>query len=232
MFAASSRRPGYRSRRPVPALIFLAVLVVLSGFFWTRVFETSQDMEAATRCNMPSLPTAPAQPVGAPTPPAVPLGAMLPRTGLDNASPLPPQDVQVQVFNANGERRQATLVSEQLTTLGFSIKGEGANDPIYANYDLNCHGQIRFGGAGAGAARTLSLIAPCAQLVRDERQDATVDLALGSRFDEIKTSSEAKQLLQQLKNWVPKRDQGGAQQEVVTPPVSADAISEARDVHC
>ncbi len=83
------------------------------------------------------------------------------------------------------------------------------------------------------AARTLSLIAPCAQLVRDEREDAGLDLALGSRFDDIKTTQEAKQILQQLQNWVPQRDQqDGAQQEVTPPQISEDLLTKARDVHC
>ena len=83
------------------------------------------------------------------------------------------------------------------------------------------------------AARTLSLIAPCAQLVRDEREDASVDFALGSRFDDIKATPEAKQILQQLENWVPQRDQqGSANQEVTPPQISKDLLAKARDVHC
>ena len=237
MAAASTRRPGYRRRRPIPAIIVLAILVVMSGFLWTRVFETSQDIEAATRCNLPGPP--PAEPAanqtdGAePEPAPVPLGEMLPRTALDQTSPIPPQDVPVRVYNSNGESRQATLVSEELATLGFGSGGEPGNDPTYTNYDLTCHGQIRYGAAGTGGARTLSLLVPCAQLVRDEREDATVDLALGSRFDDIKASSEAKQVLQELKNWVPQRDQqDGPKDEVSKPPIKQDLLTAARDVHC
>jgi LytR cell envelope-related transcriptional attenuator len=209
----------------------LVGLVVLSGLLWTQIFDSVQDIEAATTCNQPGAPTARPQADEQPEP--MPLGAMLPRAALDSTTPIPPQDVQVRVLNGNGEARQATLVSDELAALGFA-KGGADNDPVYVNYDLKCHGQIRFGGAGVSAARTLSLIAPCAQLVRDERRDASVDLALGSDFDDIKTTPEAKQVLQELENWVPQRDDqgGGAQQEVTPPQISNDLLTKARDVYC
>ncbi|MEV0697582.1 envelope integrity protein Cei [Saccharopolyspora sp. NPDC050389] len=230
MSARSGRRARYRRRRPVPALVVLVGLVLLSGLLWTRVFDSVKDIEAATTCNPPSMPTA--APQGGTAPDPVPLGSMLPRDALDSTNPIPQQDVQVRVLNGNGEARQASLVSDELASLGFA-KGGADNDPVYVNYDLKCHGQIRFGGAGVSAARTLSLIAPCAQLVRDERQDASVDFALGSDFDDIKTTSEAKQVLQELENWVPQRDhQDSSHQEVTPPQISNDLLSKAREVHC
>ncbi|MBF6507581.1 envelope integrity protein Cei [Saccharopolyspora hirsuta] len=228
--ARGGRRAGYRRRRPLPALLVLACLVVAAGFLWTRVFDSVQDIETATTCNPPTPPTA--APAGEEMPEQVALGSMLKRDALDSTNPIPPQDVQVRVLNGNGESRQATLVSDELASLGFA-KGGADNDPVYVNYDLKCHGQIRFGGAGVSAARTLSLIAPCAQLVRDERPDATVDFALGKKFDDIKTTSEAKQVLQELENWVPQRDQqGGAHQEVSPPQIDKELLTKARDVHC
>lgn len=202
----------------------LVVLIVGAGFVWTRVFETVGNVDAATQCPMP----APAAP-GAPPPVT---GQMQSRDALDRTSPVPPQDIQVRVLNGNGERRQAALVSEELTGLGFAPAGAD-NDPVYTRYDLKCHGQIRYGATGAGAARTLSLVVPCVQLVRDGRQDPSVDLALGSRFDDIRATAEAKQILQQLKNWVPQRDQqGSSHQEVSNPPIDSDLMEKARDVTC
>ncbi|SFS67114.1 envelope integrity protein Cei [Saccharopolyspora flava] len=228
--ARSGRRVGYRRRRPLPALVVLVALVVLSGLLWTRVFGSVEDIDAATTCNPPGAPTAPPEVSGQPA--QVPLGTMLQRDALDSTTPVPPQDVHVRVLNGNGESRQATMVGDELGSLGFTPAGAD-NDSVYVNYDLKCHGQIRFGAAGQSAARTLSLIAPCAQLVRDEREDAGVDYALGSDFDDIKSTQEAKQILQQLQNWVPQRDQQeSAQQEVTPPKISEDLLSKARDVHC
>lgn len=219
------RRPRYRRRRPLPALVVLSLLVVLSVYVWTVVFDSVQTTEAATRCNMPSAPRS------APGQPAPDVGSMLPRNGLDQTPFVPPQDVGVRVLNGNGESKQAGLVSDELTSMGFAHGPEANNDPIYKNYDLNCHGQIRFGDAGAGAARTLSLMAPCSQLVRDGREDQSVDWALGTKFDDIQTTPEAKQALQQLKNWNAKNGQGDSTQGG-SPHLDPKLLSEARDASC
>ncbi|GAB3280858.1 envelope integrity protein Cei [Parasphingorhabdus pacifica] len=229
------RGPRYRRRRPLPALFVLCALVLASGFMWTQVFDSLEDIETATRCNHPSPPST--APTAAGEEPAgekpVALGSMLPRDALNETSPIPPQDIPVRVLNGNGESNEASLVSEQLTDLGFVEGAEAADDPVYTNYDLNCHGQIRFGKDGAEAARTLSLVVPCAQLVRDERNDPGVDLVLGAEFDDIRTTSEAKQVLQELKNWVPQRDrEGSAAQEATPPRIGDDLMQKARDVHC
>jgi hypothetical protein len=228
--ASWGRRAGYRRRRPLPALAVLVGLVVLSGLLWTNVFDSIPSLEAATTCNEPSRATQPPEASGMPA--QVPLGEMKQRDALNSVTPIPPEDVKVRVLNGNGESRQATLVSDELASLGFTPTGAD-NDSVYVNYDLKCHGQIRYGGAGVSAARTLSLIAPCAQLVRDERADASVDFALGSEFDDIKTTQEAKQVLQQLKSWVPQRDaQDGAHEEVSSPKIDKKLLRNARDVHC
>lgn len=231
--AASARQglrgPRYRRRRPLPALVLLIVLVVVSGFVWTRVLGSTETVEMATRCAPPGATSAgpgSGTSVGTVTPE---LGRMLPRNALNGTSPIPPQDVQVHVFNSNGQSNQATLISKELSNLGFGKGGEPANDPVYSKLDLDCHAQIRFGSAGAGAARTLSLMAPCAQLVRDQRKSATVDLALGTEFEGIKTTQEAKQVLQQLKN----RDgQGDRLSDGGRSSIDRELLSQARDVHC
>ncbi len=208
----------------------LGLLVVLSGFMWTRVFETTEDVETATRCTVPGAPTAPPEPTAEPKPeqPAT-LGQMLSRDALDRTNPIPAQDVRVRVLNGNGEANQAGLISQELTNFGFAPGGEPDNDPVYPNYDLNCHGQIRFGGAGASAARTLSLMVPCAQLVRDDRTGSSLDLALGSDFKDIKSRPEARQILQELKNSPP---QGSAEQDVRAPQIDQELLTAARDVAC
>lgn len=224
------RRPRYRRRRPLPALLALALLLVLSGFMWTRIFESADNVETATSCRPPGVATSLPKP-GVPV--QLPLGTTLPRNALDQVAPISPQEVHFRVLNGNGESRQAALITDELSNLGFAKGGDAANDPVYANQDLICHGQIRYGPAGTNAARTLSLIAPCAQLVRDDRQDNSVDLALGKKFDDIKTTSAAKKVLQELKNSVPQRDHhGGAQHDDTPPAVDGELLSEARDVSC
>ncbi|HEY8373287.1 MAG TPA: envelope integrity protein Cei [Pseudonocardiaceae bacterium] len=230
---AVTGRSRYRRRRPLPALIMLAVLAVLAGMVWSKVFNTVEDLEAATRCNPPQVvPDAadPDQP--SPTP-----GEPLPRDALDRTDPAPPPEVYVRVLNANGKRSEAGMVAEELYSVGVNKAGEPANDPLYPDFNLECYGQIRFGPNGASAARTLSLLIPCAQLVRDGRQDATVDLALGTKFDDVRPSAEARQVLDDLREWAeqhPTQNVGGqqAQAEARRAPVDEDLLKAARDVYC
>ncbi|MHA6803146.1 envelope integrity protein Cei [Salinifilum ghardaiensis] len=236
------RGPRYRRRRPLPGLVLLAVLAVLAGFVWTRVFESVENVEQATQCNPPgpsgTSPSAQQAGGGVRTgelahdaeageaQQAPGLGTMMPREALDRTAPLPPGQAQIRVLNGNGESQQASLVTDQLTTLGFDTWGQPDDDPVYPEYDLTCHGQIRYGADGERAARTLSLIVPCAQLVRTERPDGRIDLALGSEFDEVQTTQQGKQVLQELQNWVPSEHGGDP------PRIDPELLEKARDVHC
>jgi hypothetical protein len=100
--------------------------------------------------------------------------------------------------------------------------------------DMTCRGQIRFGAPGARAARTLSLIEPCLELVRDERQDATVDIAIGKKFDEVKPNHDARKVLDQLAAWAAQQpDTSGGQAAEPGPPTLVPSnVAAARAVHC
>jgi hypothetical protein len=225
-------KPLYRKRRPWPALVLFGILAIVAGFVWVKVINTTDDLDAAVRCNAPG-----ATPAGA-TPPATPapkLGAVLSRDALDKTTPAPAAQVQVQVYNASDTRNQASIVNAAVLQAGFGSAGNPANDPVYPNGDMNCRAQIRFGPNGAAGARTLSIVEPCAELVRDERQDSTVDLAVGKKYDEFRVNPSAKQVLQELAAWAQKQPpaQGGQlAQPTGQPPVSADLIDAARAVHC
>lgn len=85
-----------------------------------------------------------------------------------------------------------------LRDLGFA-QPEAANDPIYSNTRLECQGQIRFGPSGRSAAAAVWLVAPCTELFQDERPDATVDLALGTEFNELASNDDIKAVLASLR---------------------------------
>jgi hypothetical protein len=104
----------------------------------------------------------------------------------------------VQVLNANGVRGEATIVDSALAQLGFAPTTKASNDPYHPDFDLRCYGEIRFGTAGQAAARTLSLAVPCAELVRDVRPDAVVDLALGTKFIALRPNDAARSALLEL----------------------------------
>lgn len=228
---ATVRRVGsnYRRRRPMPAVVLLAVLGLVATIVWIRTIDATED-EAELACGpiQPVTPTEPAvdpgaagatpPPAGQPTPaqPTPTLGEVLPASALDSVDPLPPDAVRVRVLNASGRRGQATLAAAVLTDdLGFAPASEPADDPLYANGALNCYGQIRFGEAGKAAGRTLSIVMPCLELVKDGRQDDTVDLAIGQRFDNLLPSPNAQEVLRQLQELASQPvDPSGGQQGV------------------
>jgi hypothetical protein len=235
--SGSSGSSRYRKRRPLPALILFLVLAVTAVVVWNRVLSEAGDVDAAIKCNAPG--GAPSPSAGAPVAPAAeaapPLGTVLGHDALDRTDPVPVGRVQFRVFNASTQRNQARFVATTLTDLGMKQAAEPGNDPVYPAQDMDCRGQIRFGAPGAGAARTLSLLEPCLELVRDERQDATVDVAIGQKFSEVKPSSDARKVLDQLAEWEAQQpeQQGGQAAEGSTPlSLNADNLKAARDIAC
>lgn len=236
MGPASGSLSPYKRRRPVPALVLFAVLVVSSVFVWVKVLGNAGDVDAAIRCNAPGHVTTSASPEGetTSTAPPPPLGTVLEHDALDRTNPVPVGEVNFKVINASTQRNHAKTVATQLTELGLKQAADPGNDPIYPAGDMGCRGQIRFGAPGSSAARTLSLLEPCLELVRDDRQDATVDIAVGKKFDEVKPNSDARKVLEQLKEWAEQQpEQQGGQASAATPPtLSPDNLTGARDVTC
>lgn len=165
-------RPGldYRRRNLLPAVLVVVVLAVAGVVTWIVVL-TSSSSSQVTACNMPTGAAAAGGPVA--------------RTALDDTPAAPPGEVAVRVLNGAGQRGQGQLAAVELGELGIAEAAPPDNDPLYPAQDLSCVGQIRYGPASASAARTLSLVVPCAELVDDGRAPATVDLALGSDFRDI-----------------------------------------------
>lgn len=228
MAAISSSSPGrsrrYRRRRPAPALALLALLAVVTAVVWTGVLSPGSPEAAA--CPPPSS-TAPQY-----------SGDVLARTALDTVAPAPPQLASIRVLNGNGMLGEASIVSEGLAGLGFTAAGTPRNDPLHPDFALSCHGQIRFGPQGESAARTLSLVVPCAELVRDVRTDDVVDLALGTEFIGLRPSDEARSVLRslaQLGEPASPSDgepRGGQVGEQVQPTIEPQLVEAARDVRC
>ncbi|MDQ3988004.1 MAG: envelope integrity protein Cei [Actinomycetota bacterium] len=215
----------------MPALLLILLLGSVAGTVWLTVLESTSS-QATLDC---------------PPPPAVagapPSGEVLDRTALDEVPPAPPQLARVQVLNGNGQRGEAAIVSAGLTDLGFRPAAEPANDPLHPTFELNCPGQIRFGGGGIGAARTLSLVVPCAELVRDPRPGDVVDLALGTSFTGLAPNAEAQSVLASLvrlgqpapPSGAPhggQAVQGGQAAQPVQPAIDPQQIDAARDVDC
>lgn len=224
----------YRKRRPLPAFILIAVLGVAATVVWLNVMSKEAEPTTAAKCDPPAA--RPASETAGDTEPSTPpttLGQSLEYTSLDRIAPTPPAEVLVRVVNGSNRKGAARVVTESLRELGFDQIAEPANDPLYGD-TMTCLGQIRFGQQGTSAARTLSLLAPCAELIRDERKDATVDLAIGGDFDGLRPNSQARTALEQLTQWATEHPEtkGGLQAEAPRPDVDTTLLAGARDVRC
>lgn len=236
-YPGSATRPsGYRRRRrrPLPAIVLLFVLGLVATIVWIRTLEADQDAPPSTACNAPTPATTTGEAqTGTETTPPPTRGARQPDNALDTIEPLPPDAVQIRVLNANGQRGQATLVAGALTTdLGFAEGEDPANDSLYPNFDMACHAQIRYGEAGAAAARTLSLAVPCAELVLDARPDEAIDLALGAKFTTLQPSAQAKTVLARLTALASDPSEPGGEQTAAS-TIDPTLLAAARSIdHC
>ncbi len=225
----------YRKRRPLPALILILILFVAAGIVWLQVMDDSSEIASATHCPEPAPPSATAPPKGKPATPTPTPGQALKNDALDRTNPVPPSQALVQVVNAGGKRGGARIVTESLREYGFTQVAEPSNDPLYVDDDkMRCRAQIRFGPQGTPAARTLSLLEPCAELIRDDRKDATVELAIGKDFDDLRPNADAKSVMKQLSDWAkdhPKA-KGGLQADGPQPKLDGALLTGARSTSC
>lgn len=128
------------------------------------------------------------------------LGSFTDPNTLAATRPADPSQIPLRVLNASTVTGQAKTVTDELRDAGFTAIGQQGNDPLYPASDLHCYGEIRYGWAGLAEARTVLIIAPCAQLVRDERSDNSVDLALGALYKVQPISKSVRDELTQIKN--------------------------------
>ncbi len=145
------------ARRPLPALVFLLILTILTGIVWWRVLHRNDDSSTGSK---PVI----VQPLKC-TPGA---GAItLPK----------PSAVTVDVLNGAGRDQLATQVSTQLKSRGFVV-----GKPDTAPSTLTGTGQIQFGTTGRAAATLLSYYLPGATMVAQTRGDAALTLVLGTGY--------------------------------------------------
>ena len=179
----------FRRRNARPAIAALVVLLVASAVVWSIALTRPAEVHEATVCNPPPEQPDPAQPH---------LGSAVSRSTMINVAPAKLADAKVRVLNASGRGGQAADVSGALRDLGFA-QPTAANDPVYAKTRLSCQGQIRFGEAGQAGAAAVWLVAPCAELYRDDRADDSVDLAIGTEFGALAHNDDIASVLAGLR---------------------------------
>lgn len=129
-----------------------------------------------------------------PAPISVPFSTAAPSASLP-AQPCPPTDalpvpydqITVNVYNATTRVGLAASTASELSARGLAV-ATTANDPngSYSGATL-----VRTGIPGLAQAYTVAAIFPGAVVVLDTREDATVDVSLGSLFDDLRTPEEA-----------------------------------------
>ncbi len=185
--AFDRRGMPFRRRNVVPGVIAVVAALVLTAIVWAAALTRPVEVVEAVECNSP--PAAPDAPG---------LGERVSSSTMTDVSPAPLAETQVRVLNASGQAGQAAEVSGALRDVGFPAP-TADNDPVYANTRLDCQGQIRFGENGIRQAAAVWLVAPCAELFRDGREDATVDLAIGTDFTGAAHSDDIEAVLAGLR---------------------------------
>jgi hypothetical protein len=208
----------YARRRYQPWVAMVAILALICAIIWVKALTTESRSHAAMACNSPT----PAADPNAPKPAA--LGERVSPSRLHDVEPAALAQAKVRVYNASGQRGLAEHIASSLRDYGFASPPapQFANDPVYVNGDLECTGQIRFGVNGRPAAASVQLVAPCAELIEDQRGDDSVDLALGSLFgNDIQPGDNAEEVLRSLKSPAP----GG-------PSIDPTLLEAARTASC
>ncbi|WP_214369570.1 envelope integrity protein Cei [Pseudonocardia sp. H11422] len=222
--APGARNRPYQRRRSRPIIVVVSVLFALSAVTWSVVLVQASGRSGAAACTPPAQGAVP--------------GEVLAGDALNEVPPVPASAIRVRVLNAGGQRGQANLVAAQLGDLGFAEAAAPSNDPLYPEGDLNCRGQLRFGQAGEGAASTLALVLPCTELVRDDRLDGTVDVAVGTAFGDVSPGRAARDALDELAGPAVTGTDGsantgnGGDTPPTAPVVDPDVLEKAREVSC
>ncbi len=225
---SSDRAPdSYRRRNRWPALAISGVLLIATAITWAVVLKP--EPAADNSCNPPGV--APAATVGTDgvtvgtdaattgesSPAAAPtttFGAITDRNTLRDTRPADPSTVLLRVVNASTTPGMAKTVTETLRSAGFASIRDAADDSLYPLRDLRCWGEIRYGDAGARAARTVLIVAPCATLVKDDRFDDSVEFAVGALYSDTGLTDDQQAQLEAIR-------QGS------TPPAVIEGVTQA-----
>jgi hypothetical protein len=153
---------GVKKRRPLPALICLIALTLLTALVWWRVLHRGDHHAiAASPCTPTSTPT---------------------------VQPRPPS-ILVSVLNSTQRAGLAKSTATSLARQGFKISGYG-NDTGHTA--IAGTAQIRYSPAQKTAATLLAYYFPGAKLVSlAASSDPTVVISLGTKFKALASSTAA-----------------------------------------
>ncbi|MGH8963497.1 MAG: LytR C-terminal domain-containing protein [Jatrophihabitantaceae bacterium] len=157
-------------RRPLPALVFLLALCLLTALVWWRVLHR----DAGHAQTKPTCPTTQAP-------------KQLPE----------PQAISVTVLNSTTRNGIAGTARRLLISDGFQIPAAAANDekPLGYHGVLPGVGEIRYGPTATDGAKLLTYYLPGAKLVATKSTDSTVVVSLGLKYKTVTTSANVTKAL-------------------------------------
>jgi LytR cell envelope-related transcriptional attenuator len=159
-----TERPPVRARsgrRPLPPLIFLLVLALVTLGVWWNVLRQDDVRSAHRAAACASAKAAPPS--------------------------LDPKTLSVRVFNATDRSGAATRVAADLKSRGFGV-AEVANDP--SGRKVTGTGEVRHGPRGKDQAAYLEAYLPGATDFQDTRATSQVDLVIGPEFTKLATAEQ------------------------------------------
>ncbi len=152
-------------RRPLPALVALLALLILTGLVWWRVLNRDTHVDSAsTPC------------------PTVTPAVVLPA----------PSTVHVVVLNSTSRVGIATKARSSLVDAGFNVPAMAANDNLALLNKITTTAQIRYGPAGAQNARLVHYYFPGAALVRTATPSKIIVVSLGTKYNGVATAAAVK----------------------------------------
>ena len=159
------------TRRPVPALVALLALLVLTGLVWWRVLHRgSGQPQAATPGPCPTH-SSPA-PSSSPALPA-------------------PDAVRIVVLNSTNRPGIAGQAQAALVKDGFRSPRAAANDVAHHN-KIRAVAQIRYGPKAEQAATLLHYYFPGAVLRQTRRTRPVVTISLGKRYHAVASPGQVR----------------------------------------
>lgn len=153
-----------RTHRPLPALLALLALLVLTGIVWFRVIN--RDTGAATPTSTATCTPAPPSPS-----PTVHLAA--------------PDTVYVEVLNSTNRPGIAAQARSALEAAGFNSPYPPKNDSRKRLNKIRATAEIRYGAAAEQGARILRYYFPGATLKRTASTARVVVISLGTAFTQV-----------------------------------------------
>ena len=157
---------GASARRPIPAIIFLVALSLVSALVWWRVLNRTDSTAS---------------------PAAGPTTAKTCATPTKSVALPAPADVVVIALNATGTAGLAGNVTAQFKARGFQV-GTPGNDETGRTETAAT--EVRYGAPAAAAAQLVQIFLPGSTLVPTTSATADVTVSIGSSFTALATPEQ------------------------------------------